>query len=171
MPDTPRLRPHGCVTRSRPSSSFGRCRTSRRSVVDRAARPDYKPALPTPVRGSGSAQVAQLVEHATENRSVGGSIPPLGTISPDRRLNATGPRSVLGWSASRGRRLSGLSVEPDNGLENRLCRQRQIGGASTAAPEESLTETVDRSQLQQIVAGLSEGAIIIEPDQKVSGKN
>ncbi|VTZ27197.1 hypothetical protein MPC1_490007 [Methylocella tundrae] len=25
------------------------------------------------------AQVAQLVEHATENRSVGGSIPPLGT--------------------------------------------------------------------------------------------
>ena len=28
------------------------------------------------------AQVAQLVEHATENRSVGGSIPPLGTI-PD----------------------------------------------------------------------------------------
>jgi hypothetical protein len=30
--------------------------------------------------GSGGAQVAQLVEHATENRSVGGSIPPLGTI-------------------------------------------------------------------------------------------
>ena len=27
-----------------------------------------------------NAQVAQLVEHATENRSVGGSIPPLGTI-------------------------------------------------------------------------------------------
>ena len=26
------------------------------------------------------AQVAQLVEHATENRSVGGSIPSLGTI-------------------------------------------------------------------------------------------
>jgi hypothetical protein len=28
------------------------------------------------------AQVAQLVEHAIENRSVGGSIPPLGTIPP-----------------------------------------------------------------------------------------
>jgi hypothetical protein len=28
----------------------------------------------------GSARVAQLVEHATENRSVGGSIPPPGTI-------------------------------------------------------------------------------------------
>jgi len=26
------------------------------------------------------AQVAQLVEHAIENRSVGGSTPPLGTI-------------------------------------------------------------------------------------------
>ena len=30
-------------------------------------------------RVPGGAQVAQLVEHATENRSVGGSIPPLGT--------------------------------------------------------------------------------------------
>ncbi len=30
---------------------------------------------------SQNAQVAQLVEHATENRSVGGSIPPLGTIN------------------------------------------------------------------------------------------
>ena len=47
-------------------------------MVDRAARPDYKPPLVGP--WPGSAQVAQLVEHATENRSVGGSIPPLGTI-------------------------------------------------------------------------------------------
>ena len=37
---------------------------------------------------SADAQVAQLVEHATENRSVGGSIPPLGTIPtlPDPSL-------------------------------------------------------------------------------------
>src|SRR3954453_5962442 len=48
-------------------------------MVDRTSAPDYKPPLPAPVR-TGSAQVAQLVEHATENRSVGGSIPPLGTI-------------------------------------------------------------------------------------------
>jgi hypothetical protein len=34
-----------------------------------------------PPARSPDAQVAQLVEHATENRSVGGSIPPLGTIS------------------------------------------------------------------------------------------
>src|SRR5271156_3329541 len=45
----------------------------------------YMPRLPPLATGSrpggGSvAQVAQLVEHATENRSVGGSIPPLGTI-------------------------------------------------------------------------------------------
>lgn len=32
-------------------------------------------------RASRDAQVAQLVEHATENRSVAGSIPALGTIS------------------------------------------------------------------------------------------
>ena len=48
-------------------------------MVDRAARPDYKPPAPR-APAPGSAQVAQLVEHATENRSVGGSIPPLGTI-------------------------------------------------------------------------------------------
>jgi hypothetical protein len=47
-------------------------------MVDRAGEPDYKPALPSRL-AAGSAQVAQLVEHATENRSVGGSIPPLGT--------------------------------------------------------------------------------------------
>src|ERR1700730_16804298 len=35
---------------------------------------------PLPALAPGHAQVAQLVEHATENRSVGGSIPPLGTI-------------------------------------------------------------------------------------------
>src|SRR5881392_1744600 len=51
------------------------------SVVDRAGQPDYKPPLPGP-RWADDAQVAQLVEHATENRSVGGSIPPLGTIIP-----------------------------------------------------------------------------------------
>jgi hypothetical protein len=49
-----------------------------RSEVDSAPRPDYKPALPAPRRDN--ARVAQLVEHATENRSVGGSIPPPGTI-------------------------------------------------------------------------------------------
>ena len=32
------------------------------------------------IRAELGAQVAQLVEHAIENRSVGGSIPPLGTI-------------------------------------------------------------------------------------------
>jgi hypothetical protein len=31
--------------------------------------------------GPRHAEVAQLVEHATENRGVGGSIPPLGTFS------------------------------------------------------------------------------------------
>ena len=30
-----------------------------------------------------NAQVAQLVEHVTENHGVGGSIPPLGTTSPN----------------------------------------------------------------------------------------
>jgi PAS domain S-box-containing protein len=39
-------------------------------------------------------------------------------------------------------------------------------------PQETyLTETVDRSQLQKIIAGLSEGVIIIEPDQKITWAN
>ena len=46
--------------------------------VDRARALGYPAIQP----GSACAQVAQLVEHATENRSVGGSIPPLGTIPP-----------------------------------------------------------------------------------------
>gem|GEM_PF-5997577 len=40
----------------------------------------YNPACAGACPSPGGAQVAQLVEHATENRSVGGSIPPLGTI-------------------------------------------------------------------------------------------
>ena len=43
-------------------------------ALDKTAGAFYKPSPPW------RAQVAQLVEHATENRSVGGSIPPLGTI-------------------------------------------------------------------------------------------
>ena len=44
-------------------------------------RASINPALlRPPCRGRG-AQVAQLVEHCTENAGVGGSIPPLGTIS------------------------------------------------------------------------------------------
>ena len=43
-------------------------------LLDRPKPSFYKP--PPTLK----AQVAQLVEHAIENRSVGGSIPPLGTI-------------------------------------------------------------------------------------------
>jgi hypothetical protein len=35
-------------------------------------------------RSGCDAQVAQLVEHVTENHGVGGSIPPLGTIAARR---------------------------------------------------------------------------------------
>ena len=54
----------------------GQC-LSRRSVWTRQFS---MPIRPHSERNAPDAQVAQLVEHATENRSVGGSIPPLGTI-------------------------------------------------------------------------------------------
>jgi hypothetical protein len=45
----------------------------------------FRRALP----GGLGAQVAQLVEHCTENAGVGGSIPPLGTkISKSRRMKS-----------------------------------------------------------------------------------
>jgi hypothetical protein len=55
-----------------------------RGRVATAAIAPYNGALsPDPAfRRVPDAQVAQLVEHATENRSVGGSIPPLGTTLP-----------------------------------------------------------------------------------------
>ena len=43
-------------------------------------------------RRGRQAEVAQLVEHATENRSVGGSIPPLGT-----RVNVSRPPNEGGF--------------------------------------------------------------------------
>ena len=42
------------------------------------------------------AQVAQLVEHVTENHGVGGSIPPLGTIRHSEKLP-----EMLGSSRTR----------------------------------------------------------------------
>ena len=47
------------------------------AALDKRRAAPYKPAS---IGAAAFAQVAQLVEHATENRSVGGSIPPLGTI-------------------------------------------------------------------------------------------
>ena len=65
-----------------PSSSGSGRRSGCRPEVDRPGAAIYNAAL---FRSAGfpadsGAQVAQLVEHAIENRSVGGSIPPLGTI-------------------------------------------------------------------------------------------
>jgi hypothetical protein len=63
-------------------------------VLDTAISGGYNPptskgqptAFPTAEMSADQedAQVAQLVEHATENRSVGGSTPSLGTISLKR---------------------------------------------------------------------------------------
>ena len=53
----------GGVLDSRPASLYN-------------ARSFQRPAI-----GGFGAQVAQLVEHVTENHGVGGSIPPLGTKS------------------------------------------------------------------------------------------
>ena len=61
----------------RQADGAGRGARRPRRRVDCRRRLGYLGATNAP----SAAQVAQLVEHATENRSVGGSIPPLGTIS------------------------------------------------------------------------------------------
>lgn len=88
----PGLRRH-CAGRSKRAISARLfsfpCRSGRNFPTGRivcrldSPRPCLYIASHQPKRGAlrGNAQVAQLVEHATENRSVGGSIPPLGTIS------------------------------------------------------------------------------------------
>jgi hypothetical protein len=51
------------------------------AILDSRKSTHYNTPL-SPARATGraaSAQVAQLVEHCTENAGVGGSIPPLGT--------------------------------------------------------------------------------------------
>src|SRR5450631_4467999 len=80
--------------------------------LDRAARPHYKPALPG--HDPRSAQVAQLVEHATENRSVGGSIPPLGTILLDKSIGNFGD-AILRTPNFRWGRAGGAEYSTDQG--------------------------------------------------------
>jgi hypothetical protein len=60
--------------------------TERAAFWTAAGRATITTALaPAPFSGRpASAQVAQLVEHCTENAGVGGSIPPLGTTSKNR---------------------------------------------------------------------------------------
>ena len=62
-----------------------------RQVLDRAGRVLYNAVVVAPdgrlsrsliISGGRLAQVAQLVEQRIENPRVGGSIPPLGTITP-----------------------------------------------------------------------------------------
>ena len=78
-------------TLERPSTALAHCPVARRCVIPYLVAREPASADPsTPSRtGSGEAgvldhckpaQVAQLVEHVTENHGVGGSIPPLGTI-------------------------------------------------------------------------------------------
>ena len=63
----------GAVNQGLRQKRAGRCQAGPR--LDRSGDFCDKPA---PARHG--AQVAQLVEHVTENHGVGGSIPPLGTI-------------------------------------------------------------------------------------------
>src|SRR6185312_8779593 len=74
-------------------------------VLDRGTPSPYNSAALQGARDvPRAAQVAQLVEHVTENHGVGGSIPPLGTIPARRQsggLTSTGIPS--GSEGSRGK--------------------------------------------------------------------
>ena len=71
-----------------------------------AKRGLYNPrVLPRPARSAGfGAQVAQLVEHVTENHGVGGSIPPLGTII-SIKANGDAAENACQIGTSHGSRL------------------------------------------------------------------
>ena len=59
-------------------------RLDRAKALDSQTGTNYNAptSQPVPPACLSQAQVAQLVEHVTENHGVGGSIPPLGTIFP-----------------------------------------------------------------------------------------
>jgi hypothetical protein len=69
------------AARLRVDSGAGRFWTAgnRTSITARLRGPQLRAC-------SASAQVAQLVEHCTENAGVGGSIPPLGTTTLSKRV-------------------------------------------------------------------------------------
>ena len=62
------------------------------------------------------AQVAQLVEHATENRSVGGSIPSLGTISTSEDQLPLAPRMIGGLPDPARRQPFGAAGDREPGM-------------------------------------------------------
>jgi len=67
-------------------------RPATRRLEGAAVLDSRKPSLynrpRVPPSGGSGAQVAQLVEHCTENAGVGGSIPPLGTTNNGARVSA-----------------------------------------------------------------------------------
>src|SRR6185312_7104259 len=71
-------------------------------------------SLPAGPFGDGlpGAQVAQLVEHAIENRSVGGSIPPLGTITLSETVRPTRALADRGGYRSAGRNVHSARSSP-----------------------------------------------------------
>lgn len=91
----------------------------------------YVRASPHKANGAGNkapvrprtAQVAQLVEHMTENHGVGGSIPPLGTIQRRRRVER-GERLVR-FPPLSPQRHSGVRQQP-----GRLPAARRLIGVS-----------------------------------------
>src|SRR5688572_19145599 len=93
-----RRRAHGPKT-AKPEASAGPDPSPERraagGVLDRRKSSLYNPALANPLSRRDGAQVAQLVEHVTENHGVGGSIPPLGT----NKINSLA--DILGCSSGR----------------------------------------------------------------------
>ena len=91
------------------------------TALDRPAPGNY--TAPLPCSGASPAwfaQVAQLVEHAIENRSVAGSIPALGTIFPCVLLKYILGRPIFSAGLGRDRmfyymsKVSGFACQPSS---------------------------------------------------------
>ncbi len=98
-----------------------RRRPTRPGQLDRPRDMEYLLSFP-------DAQVAQLVEHATENRSVGGSIPPLGTSQIKHlgrlfRKAFPGPRTLCGPAGGKGGH-SAYAPHPGGRFHLAACRKR-----------------------------------------------
>jgi hypothetical protein len=85
------------------------------------------------LRPRAGAQVAQLVEHVTENHGVGGSIPPLGTtISLGKiiRLEHLAAAGFFELGARRGHTIASIDSRSPLGYREHIKNIVHIGAAS-----------------------------------------
>ena len=100
------------------------------------------------------AQVAQLVEHVTENHGVGGSIPPLGTIP----------------NLSRPETLFLFRVERNSSMPAKSAAQQKAAGAALSAKRGDTHKSKLKGASKSMASSMSEKDLEKMASTKRKGK-